>query len=176
MKFHPLPLSGAYLIEPDHLHDDRGFFSTLFIAEEFKKWNLAHSFPQVNNSLSKKKGTLRGIHYQIPPFAQAKLLRCLSGALLDCLVDLDPHSPTYLKHHLIPLSATSRQLLYLPETFGHAFLTTEDNTELLYFASAPYSPEHELGLPWNDPTLNIAWPSAPTIVSHKDLNYERIGD
>ncbi len=168
MKFFKTPLNGAFIIDLEKFQDERGFFSRLFCSKEFNNYNLNHNFVQVNNSLSSNKGTLRGIHYQMNPMAESKLVRCISGALYDVIVDLRINSKTYKKWFAINLTSENRKMIYVPEGFGHAFLTLEDNTEAIYFASQFYSPDHELGLKWNDEEIGIDWPIEPKYISDKD--------
>lgn len=168
MRFHRTPLEGAYLIELEKKGDERGFFARFFCTLEFEKQNLEKQFIQVNNSYSKHQGTLRGIHYQVAPKAETKLVRCIAGSLYDVIVDLRPNSPTFKHWYGAELTAENRHMMYVPKGFGHAFITLEDDTEALYMVSEFYSPEHERGLRWDDPSLNIAWPISPTVISDKD--------
>lgn len=171
MLFNKTPLDGAYLIELDKKSDERGFFARFFCTKEFTKHGLEAQFVQINNSMSKNRGTLRGIHYQLAPMAETKLVRCLSGALYDVIVDLRKDSKTFLNWYGAELTAENRRMMYVPKGFGHAFLTLEENTEALYLVSQFYSPENERGLRFNDPRINIAWPFTPTTISEKDLKH-----
>lgn len=168
MQFHKTPLKGSFVIELDKKGDDRGFFARFYCTKEFAKQGLDSNFVQVNNSLSAHKGTLRGIHYQLSPMAESKLVRCIRGALWDVIVDLRKDSETYGKWFAQELSAENRLMMYVPKGFGHAFITLEDNTEALYMVSEFYSPELERGLRWNDPKLGIKWPVEPAVISDKD--------
>lgn len=168
MHFHKIPLEGAYWIDLDKKEDDRGFFARFFCNLEFETKNLEKQFVQVNNSFSKHKGTLRGIHYQLAPKAETKLIRCISGSLYDVIVDLRANSATFMQWFGKELSAKNRSMMYVPKGFGHGFITLEDNTEALYLVSEFYSPENERGLRYDDPSLNIEWPIAPHVVSEKD--------
>ena len=159
MQFVKTPLEGAYLIDLEKRQDHRGFFARFFCMQEFETCGLETHFKQVNNSFSLEKGTLRGIHYQLPPKSEAKLVRCIQGALFDVIVDLRPHSPTFLKWYGAELSAENRRMMYVPKEFGHAFLTLKENTEALYFVSETYSPLYERGLRWDDPAITIEWPT-----------------
>ena len=170
MKFFKTPLEGAYIIELEKLEDNRGFFSRLYCSKEFNNHNLNNTFVQVNNSLSKNKGTLRGIHYQKSPMAESKLVRCISGGLYDVIVDLRANSKTYKHWFGVTLTNKNRKMIFVPEGFGHAFLTLENNTEAIYFVSQYYSPEHESGLIWNDKEIGIQWPIKPLFISDKDKN------
>lgn len=174
MIFNPTPLHGAYTIDLEKRGDDRGFFARVFCEKEFGDHRLANHFVQVNNSLSSKKGTLRGMHYQLPPFAEVKVLRCLKGALYDVIVDLRPDSPTFKKWFGAELTAENRRMMYVPQGFAHGLLTLTDETEVLYFVSAFYSPDRERGLRYNDPAIGIVWPIEPVEVSQKDRNWPDI--
>ena len=171
MKFIPLSLDGAYLIEAEKLEDERGFFSRLFCAEQFSNQGLLSSFPQCNFSYNKTKGTLRGMHYQEPPFEEVKLVRCVAGSIYDCIIDLRPGSKTYLNWIGIELSASSLQLLYVPKGFAHGFLTLEKNSEVFYQVSTPYQPNAERGIRYDDPAFQVIWPSPPEKISRKDLSH-----
>jgi len=168
MKFHATPLKDAYTIELEKRGDDRGFFARFFCENEFGAQGLATRFVQVNNSLSAKKGTLRGLHYQLAPAAEVKVVRCIRGALFDVIIDIRPDSPTFGKWFGAELTAENRLMMYVPRGFAHAILTLADDTEALYLVSEFYSPENERGVRWNDPRFNIAWPLAPTEISEKD--------
>lgn len=168
MKFHNTPLHGARLIELERRGDDRGFFARFFCEKEFAEAGLVDRFVQVNNSLTGKAGTLRGLHYQLAPAAEVKVVRCIQGALYDAIVDLRPDSPTFGKSFGAELNSENRLMMYVPRGFAHAILTLRDDTEALYLVSNFYSPENERGLRWNDPRFNIEWPITPREVSEKD--------
>ncbi len=171
MKFLPTPLNDAYLIELERRGDDRGFFARFFCQNEFGKAGLVTQFVQINNSLSTTKGTLRGLHYQLAPAAEVKVVRCLRGALFDCIVDIRPDSSTFGQWFGAELNEDNRLMMYVPRGFAHAILTLKDNTEALYLVSDFYSPENERGLRWNDPRFGIAWPIDPVEVSPKDAGW-----
>jgi dTDP-4-dehydrorhamnose 3,5-epimerase len=171
MKFTETPLGGAYIIELEKREDDRGFFARFFCVREFAALGLDSSIVQINNSLSTMAGTLRGIHYQLPPKAETKIVRCLKGSFYDVIVDLRPESPTFLKWFGVTLSAENRVMIYAPKNFGHGFLTLEDNTEALYLVTEFYAPEYERGIRWNDPRLGIDWPITPVEISAKDQTH-----
>jgi dTDP-4-dehydrorhamnose 3,5-epimerase len=171
MKFHPAPLRGAYTIELERRGDDRGFFARVFCENEFSAARLTSKFVQVNNSLSREKGTLRGMHYQLPPKAEVKIVRCVRGALWDAILDLRPDSPTFRKSFGAELSADNRLMMYVPRGFAHAILTLTDDVEALYLVSEFYGPEQERGVRWNDPTFNVPWPIKPREVSAKDAQW-----
>ncbi len=171
MRFEPTPLDGAYVIELDKLGDDRGFFARAFCVNEFAEAGLVQNFVQVNNSLSAHRGTLRGMHYQLAPHAETKIVRCIRGALWDAIIDLRDDSPTFGEHFAIELSAENRRMLYVPKGFAHGFVTLEDDTEAFYFVDEFYAPEAERGIRWNDPKFDIPWPIEPVEISDKDRNH-----
>ncbi len=171
MKFNKTPLAGAYTIELDRIGDDRGFFARFFCSQEFSDAGLIDSFVQINNSLTKDKGTLRGMHYQLPPDAEVKVVRCIQGALFDVILDLRPDSPSFGKWYGDTLSAENRRMMYVPKGFAHGFITLEEDTEALYLSGARYVPEQERGVRYNDPAFNIEWPIEPTTISDKDTTW-----
>jgi len=171
MKFHQTPLRDAHTIEIERRGDDRGFFARLFCENEFRAAGLTPNFVQINNSLSARKGTLRGMHYQLPPRAEVKVVRCVRGALWDAILDLRPDSPTFGQSFGAELSADNRLMMYVPRGFAHAVLTLADDTETFYLVSEFYGPEQERGIRWNDPKFNIAWPIEPVEISAKDGNW-----
>ena len=171
MKFHPTPLRGAYTIEPERRGDDRGFFARVFCQDEFAKAGLTPQIVQANNSLSAKKGTLRGLHYQLAPKAEVKIVRCIRGALWDAIIDLRPDSPTFTRWFGAELNAENRLMMYVPRGFAHAILTLSDDAEALYLVSDFYAPEQERGVRWNDPKFKIDWPIEPTEISTKDAQW-----
>lgn len=168
MIFHKTPLDGARVIELEKRGDDRGFFARLFCEKEFAAEGLETRFVQINNSLSSKRGTLRGLHYQLPPSGEVKVVRAIRGALYDVIVDLRAGSPTFGKWFGAELSAENRMMMYVPRGFAHAFITLTDDTEALYLVSDFYAPECERGLRFNDPAFGIEWPIEPVEVSEKD--------
>jgi dTDP-4-dehydrorhamnose 3,5-epimerase len=168
MKFLNTPLAGAYTIELEKRGDDRGFFARFFCENEFAAAGLETRFVQINTSCSAKKGTLRGMHYQLPPAAEVKVVRCLRGELYDVIVDLRAGSPSFGQWFGAKLTAENRTMMYVPRGFGHGFITLTDDVEALYLVSAFYSPENERGLRWNDPAIAIEWPIEPAEISEKD--------
>jgi dTDP-4-dehydrorhamnose 3,5-epimerase len=168
MQFHETPTPPARLIEPDKHADARGFFARAFCAREFEGIGLEHNFVQANNSFSVRRGTLRGLHYQLPPAAEVKLVRCIRGAFYDVVLDLRPDSPTFGKWFGAELSAENRLMMYVPQGFAHAILTLADESEALYFSSAFYAPEQERGVRWDDPRFSVQWPIEPSEISAKD--------
>ncbi len=171
MKFISLPIIGSYLIELEPRQDDRGFFSRLFCREEFAKKGLETEFVQANNSLSYQKGTLRGLHYQLEPMAEVKLVRCIQGSFYDVIVDLRPDSETFGQSYGAVLSSDNRQMMYVPRGCAHGFLTLCENSEVLYMVSQFYSKELEGGIRWDDPFFAIDWPVRPSIISERDKLY-----
>ena len=176
MKFHKTPLEGAFLIEPERRGDDRGFFARVFCQNEFKAQGLHGNFVQMNNSLSAKAGTLRGMHYQLPPASEVKVVRAIKGALWDVIVDLRAGSPTYLKWFGAELTEDNRMMLYVPRGFGHGFITLSDHVETLYMVSDFYDPKSERGVRWNDPAIGIKWPRQPLEISEKDGAWPDLND
>ena len=169
MIFHPLPLPGAYRIEPEPRTDERGFFARIWCADEFANHGLQANFVQSSISFNKHRGTLRGLHYQEPPHAETKLVRCIRGAVFDVIVDLRSHSPAYKQWAACELTADNRCALYIPEGIAHGFQTLTDDAELSYEISPSYELTAARGIHWNDPDLAIAWPlSPPSIISERD--------
>jgi dTDP-4-dehydrorhamnose 3,5-epimerase len=171
MLFTKTKLPGVFLIDLEKRGDDRGFFARLFCEREFQQHGLNPRIVQANNSSSRHRGTLRGIHYQLPPKAEDKTFRCVRGALFDVVIDLRPASPTFLQHITVELTPENRTMVHVPQGCANSFLTLDDNTEIIYFTSEFYSPEHERGLRYNDPKLGIRWPMEPTVISDKDRNH-----
>lgn len=171
MDFIQTSLQDAYLIDLNKISDQRGFFARLFCKKEFASHGLETSIVQANNSFSSETGTLRGLHYQLPPKEESKLVRCISGSFYDVIVDLRPNSPTFKSSFGAILSAQNRLMMYVPKGFAHGFLTLEPNSEILYLVSEFYSQELERGIRWNDPSFNIQWPITPKVISERDRNH-----
>lgn len=171
MIFHETPLAGAFVVEPERLVDERGFFARLFEAREFEARGLEARVAQGSLSYNPRRGTLRGMHYQRPPFAEVKLVRCTRGAIHDVIIDLREGSATFRKYFAVVLEPESRRMLYVPEGFAHGFLTLADDTEVAYQMSQVYSPEHAAGVRWNDPAFGIAWPEAVVVIAERDRTY-----
>lgn len=171
MKFTRTPLNDAFIIELEKRGDERGFFARAFCQKEFQAHGLNNNLVQINNSLSKDAGTLRGMHYQLSPKSEDKIVRCISGKLYDVIIDLRPESSTFKKWFGVELSSENRITLYVPKGFAHGFITLEENTEAFYLVTEYYSPEHERGIRYNDPTFGIKWPIDPIVISDKDLNH-----
>lgn len=172
MIFIETELEGAFIIDVNPLSDSRGFFARAFCQRELEAHGLNFAIAQTNIGFSKVKGTVRGMHFQYPPAAEAKLVRCTRGAMLDIIVDLRPESPTYLRHIAVELSADNHRALYAPERFAHGYQVLEDATEMIYQTSEFYSPENAAGLMYNDPLLDLQWPLPAGQVSDKDSGWK----
>jgi dTDP-4-dehydrorhamnose 3,5-epimerase len=171
LKFTPLSLSGAHLIEPVPIEDERGFFARIFCQETLRDQGLHADFAQCSISFNRLKGTLRGMHYQLEPQAEVKIVRCTQGEIYDVIIDVRRGSTTYGKWEGISLSAANRRLLYIPEGFAHGFQTLAENTEVFYQISRPYVPGYARGVRWNDPAFGIPWPMPVAVMSSKDQHY-----
>jgi dTDP-4-dehydrorhamnose 3,5-epimerase len=168
MKFTETRLQGAFVVEPQPFKDERGYFARAFCVREFEEHGLNPVVAQCNVSYNHYKGTLRGMHYQIPPAAETKFIRCLRGAIYDVIVDMRPDSPTYLQYFGIELMAENGTALYVPGMFAHGYLALTDDTEVLYQVGEFYTPDCERGLRYDDPAIGIEWPIAVTSISDKD--------
>ncbi|MGB7768520.1 MAG: dTDP-4-dehydrorhamnose 3,5-epimerase [Verrucomicrobiia bacterium] len=175
MRFETTKLSGAFIVEPERHEDSRGFFARTFCAREFAGRGLASVFVQSSVSFNRQRGTLRGLHYQLPPACEVKLVRCTAGAIYDVIVDLRPGSPTYRQHIGVELTARNRRALYVPEMFAHGLQTLEDETEVLYQINAFHAPEKATGIRHDDPKLGITWPLSVTAISGKDESWPLLG-
>jgi dTDP-4-dehydrorhamnose 3,5-epimerase len=171
MIFTETPLKGAFLIDLEKRGDERGFFARAFCENEFASHQLSNRFVQVNNSLSAQRGTLRGMHYQLSPKAETKLVRCIRGGLHDVILDLRKGSPTFGQSFGADLTAENRRMMYVPKGFAHGFITLMDDTEAFYFVDEFYAPQSERGVRWNDPRFGIKWPTAPVVLSDKDRDH-----
>jgi len=172
MIFTETKLKGAFIIEIEKLEDERGFFARSWDQKIFDEHGLSSKLVQCSVSFSKKKGTLRGLHYQIAPYEETKLIRCTRGKIFEVVIDLRPKSETFRKWIGFEQSAEDYRMLYVPEGFALGFQTLEDNTEVFYQMSQAYMPEYARGIPWDDTTLKISWPLRPTMISKKDLSYQ----
>lgn len=172
MTFKETSISGAYLVDLKRIEDDRGFFARAWSSKEFAEMGLATSFPDMNFSLSLRKGTIRGFHFQTPPYEEAKFIRCTRGALFEVMIDLRPESPTYLQWAGFEILASAYQALYVPAGCARGVQTLEDHSEMLYMASACYQPGAEAGIRWDDPFFGVEWPDVgQRIVSDKDQSW-----
>jgi dTDP-4-dehydrorhamnose 3,5-epimerase len=169
-------LKGAFIIDLERRADFRGFFARAFCQNEFKAHGLKPIIAQANIASSLKKGTIRGMHFQYPPSAETKLVRCTRGRILDIIVDLRPESATYLQHVSVELSHDNQRALYVPERFAHGYQTLRDNTDVSYEAGEFYTPEAVAGLMYNDPRLELNWPMPVTAISEKDQNYPSLDE
>ena len=168
MIFSELTLKGAYAIDLERREDPRGFFARSWCRKEFGDLGLCEEFVQINVGFSAKKGTLRGMHYQIDPHQEVKVVRCTMGAIYDVIIDLRPDSPTFKQWSGVELSSGNRRMLYVPEGFAHGYQTLEDNTEIYYQTSQYYAPDSARGVRYNDPVFGIKWPLAVECISNAD--------
>jgi dTDP-4-dehydrorhamnose 3,5-epimerase len=171
MIFIETKLTGAYIIDIERREDPRGYFARAFCQKEFAAYGLKPIIAQANVAHNIKKGTLRGMHFQFPPAAETKLVRCTRGAILDIIVDLRPESDTYLEHISVELNEENQRALYVPERFAHGYQVLTDNTDTSYQVGEFYTPSVESGLLYNDPRLNISWPLPVSVISEKDLKF-----
>lgn len=170
MLFAETKLQGVWIIEPERKEDKRGFFARVFCVDEFSNHHLETGLAQSSIAFSKKKGTLRGMHFQKAPHEEVKVVRCTMGAVYDVLLDLRPASPTFKQWAAVELTSENRRMVYIPGGFAHGYLTLEDNSEVYYQMSEFYHPESEGGVRWNDPVFGIAWPAPVVVISEKDAN------
>jgi dTDP-4-dehydrorhamnose 3,5-epimerase len=176
MIFTETKLRGAFLIDLEAREDDRGFFARAFCQKEFAQHGLKPVIAQANIGFNRRKGTLRGMHFQFPPSAETKLVRASRGAVLDIIVDLRPESATYLQHISVELSADNHRGIYIPERFAHGYQALQDNTETTYQVGEFYTPGSEGGLLYNDPRLGLEWPLPVTVISDKDLQWKPLDE
>lgn len=176
MIFSETKLKGSYIIEIKRIEDERGFFGRSWCKKEMEENGLKGEIVQANTSFSFKKGTLRGMHYQVPPYEEAKIIRCVKGAIYDVIIDLRPGSAGYKKWIGTELTSDNYKMLYVPEGFAHGFITLTDNVEVYYNVTAFYTPGAEKGIRWNDPLFNIKWPVDPVVISAKDREHPDFKD
>jgi dTDP-4-dehydrorhamnose 3,5-epimerase len=172
MRFRATPLAGAFIVEPELLEDERGFFARTFCRCEFEERGLNPCVAQCSVSYNRRRATLRGMHYQAAPHEEDKLVRCIRGAIYDVIVDLRPSSATFKRWTGAELSETNRLALYIPRGCAHGFITLADDSEILYQISEYYVAQGARGVRWNDPAFGIVWPLSPTIISDRDCSYE----
>jgi len=175
MIFTETSLAGAYLIDIERFEDERGFFALSWSQRQFAEHGLESRLVECNISFNKKKGTLRGMHYQAEPHGQDKVVRCTRGAIFDVIIDLRPESSTFKQWVGMELSAQNHLMLYVPREFAHGFQTLRDNSEVLYQMSSHYAPESSRGVRWNDPAFGIDWPPAERIIIDRDREYADFG-
>ena len=168
MYFTQIYLEGAYTIDLERREDERGFFARYFCEKEFAEIGLSTRWVQMNNSLSRERGTLRGLHFQCPPMAEVKVVRCLRGAIWDVIVDVRKESVTFGKWYGAELNEKNRTMMYVPEGFAHGFISLQRDSEILYMVSKSYAPDYEQTLNWNDQDVGIDWPIEPLVISEKD--------
>ena len=171
MIFKETKLTGAYVIELEKIRDKRGFFARTWDRMEFTKYNLSSKLVQCSISYNKKKGTLRGMHYQITPYEEIKLVRCTKGSIFDVIIDLRPQSTTFQNWIGVKLSDVNYKMLYVPKGFAHGFQTLEDDTEVFYQMSQNHMSDYSQGVRWNDPAIKIKWPLRPSIIAERDKKY-----
>jgi dTDP-4-dehydrorhamnose 3,5-epimerase len=171
VRFVETSIPGAYVVELELIEDERGYNARTWCQSEFEAAGLTTELSQINSIFNRRKGTLRGMHYQVPPRAESKLFRVISGAIHDVIIDLRPGSETYGRWESFRLAAGEPRLLYVPEQFAQGFQTLEDDTELIYQVSAPFSPEHGRGLRYDDPAFELDWPLPVEVISEKDRSW-----
>lgn len=171
MLFRETPLKGAFLIEPERLEDERGFFARTFCRREFEAHGLNPDIAQCSLSFNRRKGTLRGMHFQAAPHAEDKVVCCADGAIFDVIIDLRPDSPTFKRWTATELTAENRRMFYIPAGFAHGFQTLQDNVEVLYQMSEFYHPESARGVRWDDPAFAIHWPMKVEFISARDRSF-----
>jgi dTDP-4-dehydrorhamnose 3,5-epimerase len=176
MIFTETSLGGAFVIDLERREDARGFFARTFCQDEFAAHGLKPVIAQANMAYNIRKGTVRGMHFQFPPKAETKLVRCTRGAILDIIVDLRPESSTYLRHFEIELNEDNQLALYVPERFAHGYQALEDDTDTTYQVGEFYAPAHEGGLRYDDPRLRLVWPLPVSTISDKDLAFRPLSD
>jgi dTDP-4-dehydrorhamnose 3,5-epimerase len=177
MRFTELEIAGVYLIELEPHVDERGFFARTFCVREFEEYGLNTTIAQCSTSFNARRGTLRGLHYQVAPHEEAKVVRCTSGAIFDVVVDVRASSPTYAQWRSAELSARNRRMLYIPPGVAHGFQTIENDSEVYYQISTEYAVDASRGIRWDDPTLAIRWPLGENrIISQRDASFPLFGE
>ena len=176
MQYEPLAIAGAFKVTSPPIGDERGWFARAFCQKELLELGVDFQVRQINRSYNQRAGTLRGFHFQFPPYAEHKFLRCVGGELVDVLVDLRPESPTFLQTEMVELRAEDHQAVLIPERCCHALQTLTDATEILYQVSEFYTPEAEFGLRWNDTELAISWPLEVSEISPKDASWPLLSE
>lgn len=176
MIFTPTSLAGSYVIDLEPFSDERGWFARFYCKNEFQQIGHAQEWVQLNHSFTTHTGTVRGMHFQLPPFREIKMVRCIAGAIFDVIVDIRKDSPTFLKWTGVELSAANRKMLYIPEGFAHGFQTLTDNCELIYHHSAAYAPGSEGGIRYDDPAIGITWPLPVNNLSARDASHPYLNE
>ncbi len=172
MLFKATKIEGSWIVDPQRMSDERGYFARAWCAKEFEDHGINPKMCQLNHSYSSKRGTLRGMHYQIDPDSEMKAVRCVKGAFFDVIIDLRPESKTYKQWFGYELNEENKSMLIVPEGCAHGFLTLRDDSEAFYFASAAYNQKSERGIRWNDPSFKIKWPFHPIVISSKDRSWK----
>lgn len=176
MIFSETKLKGAFIIDIDRKEDERGYFARVFCQKEFREHGLKSVIAQANVASNARRGTLRGMHFQYPPAAESKLVRCTRGAIFDIIVDLRPESPTYLEHISVELDEDNMRALYVPERFAHGYQVLRDNTDTSYQVGEFYTPNAEGGLRYDDPRLELKWPLEVSVISSKDQAFRPLSE
>lgn len=176
MIFNPTPLKGSYTVSLEPFTDDRGWFARYYNKQEFQGIHHEKEWVQMNHSVSYRKGTIRGMHFQLSPYKEIKMVRCIAGAVFDIIVDVRKDSPTFLKWFGVELSALNKTMLYIPEGFAHGFQCQTDNCELLYHHSEVYQPKAEAGIRFDDPLINITWPLPVSVISQRDATHPLLNE
>ena len=176
MIFNPTPFAGSYIIDLEPKADERGWFARYYCKDEFQKIGHTKEWVQMNHSVTNKKGSIRGMHFQVHPFREIKMLRCIAGSVYDVIIDLRKNSNTFLKWIGVELSSENKKMLYIPEGFAHGFQCLEDNCELIYHHSEFYKPGAEAGIRYNDPLVNIEWPLPAIIISSRDEQHPYLSE
>jgi dTDP-4-dehydrorhamnose 3,5-epimerase len=176
MTFQPTFINGLYVIELDLFRDERGWFARTFCKEEFKKAGFDNEWVQMNHSFTIQKGTLRGMHFQFPPYSEIKMVRCIAGSVFDVAIDLRKNSATFLQWFGIEISAENKKMILIPDGFAHGFQTLQNNCELIYHHTNFYTPDAEAGIKYNDPGIGIKWPLPVNEISKKDDNYAYLNE
>lgn len=171
MTFNETILKGSFVIELEPFTDERGWFARTFCKDEFSTIGHTKEWLQLNHSFTKQKGTIRGMHYQLPPFSEIKLVRCIAGAVYDVIIDVRESSTTFLHYFGAELSSKNKKMIYIPEGFAHGFQTLTDNCELIYHHTAIYTPGSEVGIKYDDSLINIGWPLSVTNISERDNSH-----
>lgn len=175
MRYERAELDGVVVVHPERHEDERGHFVRTFCTEEFSREGLVAAFPQSSLSFNRRAGTVRGLHHQLPPHGETKLVRCARGAILDVVVDIRPGSPTYRQWRGFRLTAANGLSLYIPDGFAHGFQTLEDDTEVSYSITPPYAPGTAAGLRWDDPAIAVQWPLPISTIAEKDRTWPYLG-
>ena len=171
MIFSPTPLSGSYTIELEPFKDERGWFARFYCKKEFQQIGHKAEWVQMNHSFTSEQAVIRGMHFQLYPYSETKMVRCIAGEVYDVIIDLRKDSPTFLQWFGIELSAKNKKALYIPDGFAHGFQTLADNTELIYHHTAYYMPESESGIRYDDPAISVQWPLPVSTLSNRDAHH-----